>query len=191
MDLTEKMLSSEEIFDGKLLHVYRDEVELPDGGCSVREVVRHQGGACVCAIDGEMNVTFVSQYRYAYGAEVLELPAGKIEYGEEPFETAVRELREEAGLIAEDILPIGEMYPSPGYTDEIVYMYLALHARPCEQKLDDDEFVRVEKMYLGDAMNLVLKGDIKDAKTQICLLKSFLVLENLSNEQMVKEAAEI
>ncbi len=180
MDLTEKLITSEEVFDGTLLHVYKDNVKLPNGSESVREIVRHQGGACVCAIDSNMNIALVRQFRYAYGMETLELPAGKIEKGEEAYDTALRELQEEAGLTAQDLLPIGEMFPSPGYTDEVVHLFLALHAQPCEQNLDEDEFVKVEKLYIGDALDMVLKGEIRDAKTQICLLKSFLVLENLS-----------
>ena len=182
MELTETLLESKEIFAGKLLHVYEDTVRLPNGQSSTREIVRHQGGACVCAIDEEMNVSFVRQFRFAYGMETLELPAGKIEKGEEAYSTAIRELKEEAGLMAEDILPMGEMLPSPGYTDEIVHLFLAINAQPCEQELDHDEFINVEKIYIGDALNMVLKGEIRDAKTQICLLKSFLVLENLGSQ---------
>ncbi len=189
MDLTEKLLDSEEVFDGKLLHVYQDKVELPNGAESTREVVRHPGGACVCALDKDLNVAFVRQYRYAYGMDVLELPAGKIETGEEPFYTAARELREEAGLISDDFIPLGELYPSPGYTDEIIYMYLAMNSENCGQCLDMDEFIQLEKVYITDALNMVLNGDIKDAKSQACLLKAYMLLEYLSMQEE-EEAAE-
>lgn len=183
MELWEKLVESEEVYSGKLLHIYRDKVELPNGNQTIREVVRHPGGACVCAIDGDLHVSFVRQYRYPYGMEMLELPAGKLEKGEEPYDTALRELREEAGLTAENLLPLGEAFPSPGYTDEIIYMYLALGAQSLgAQELDHDEFVNVEKIYLGDALSMVLRGEIRDAKTQICLLKSYLVIDNLGSQ---------
>lgn len=183
MDLTEKTLQENKIFDGRLLQVYSNDVELPNGKAAKREVVRHPGGACVCAIDEAMNVTFVRQFRYAYNSEVLELPAGKLEPGEPPMETAARELIEEAGLKADMLLPMGEAYPSPGYTDEVIYMYLALNAYPVEQDLDEDEFLNIEKIYIGDALQMVLKGDIKDAKTQIALLKAYLVIDNLNETE--------
>ena len=184
MDLTEKLVDSKEVYDGRLIHVFEDTVELPNGKKTTREVVRHQGGACVCAIDQDLCVSFVRQYRYAYGMELLEVPAGKIEKGEDPFACAARELREEAGLVAEDMIPLGELYPSAGYTDEIISMYLAINAEQAEQRLDEDEFINVEKIYLGDALNMVLTGEIRDAKTQICLLKAYIVLDNLNRESM-------
>ena len=182
MDLTEKMLNSKEVLSGKILHVYVDEVELPNGEKAEREIVRHPGGACVCAIDSEMNVTLVRQFRYAYGQTVLEVPAGKVEKGEEPYDAAMRELKEEAGLVAEELIPIGEMYPSVGYTDEIIYMYMAINVLPCEQQPDEDEFIELEKIFIGDAVDMAVKGEIKDAKTQLCLLKAYVVLDSLSRQ---------
>ncbi|MDL2237464.1 NUDIX hydrolase [Christensenellaceae bacterium OttesenSCG-928-K19] len=190
MDLTEKLLESKEVFDGKLLHVYRDEVSLPNGASSTREIVRHPGGACVCAIDSDLNVAFVRQFRYAYGMEVLELPAGKLERGEEPYFAAARELREEAGLISDDMIPLGELFPSPGYTDEIIHMFLAFNPEPCGQSLDMDEFVKVEKIFLVDAVNMVLNGEIRDAKTQTCLLKAYMLMEYLSAQEEDEEDKE-
>lgn len=187
MDLTEKLLESKQVFSGGLLRVLCDTVQLPNGKQSARELVRHPGGACVCAIDDQLRVAMVRQFRYACGGETLELPAGKIDAGEEPLETALRELQEEAGLAAEDVIDLGAMYPSPGYTDEVVHMYLALHAQPCAQQLDADEFLQVEKIHLGDALEQVMRGAILDAKTQICLLKSFLVLENMIAQQSQSE----
>ena len=125
MELTEKTLSSEKIFDGRILHVRRDTVLLPNGHQSTREVVDHPGGVCVLALDDQERVLVVSQFRYPYGEVLRELPAGKLEYGEDPAQAAIRELREETGAVAGTFQPLGELYPSPGYCGEIIRMYLA------------------------------------------------------------------
>ena len=125
MELTEKTLSSEKIFDGVILHIRRDQVELPGGGRSVREVVDHPGGVCVLALDSQWQALLVSQYRYPYQRVVREVPAGKLEYGEDPREAALRELREETGATPGEFRSLGELYPSPGYCGEIIHMYLA------------------------------------------------------------------
>lgn len=113
MDLTEKTLASEKIFDGRILHIRRDTVELPDGSKSFREVVDHPGGVCVLALDDENRALLVSQYRYPYEKVLREIPAGKLEYGEDPARAAVRELQEETGAVAGDFRSLGELYPSP------------------------------------------------------------------------------
>ncbi len=183
MDLTEKKIGSQKVFDGKLLQVFLDKVSLPNGNEGTREIVRHMGGACILAIDEELCVTFVRQFRYAYDKVLLEIPAGKLEKGEDPKKAAERELQEETGLVAKELISLGEMYPSSGYTDEVIYMYLALGAEQQEQNLDNDEFIEVEKMSLNDAVSKVLNGEIKDAKTQISLLKAYVMLDQLSKQQ--------
>ncbi|MEG0630687.1 MAG: NUDIX hydrolase [Christensenellaceae bacterium] len=187
MDLTEKRIDGQTLYKGCVFEVQKDTVQLPNKKISVREVVRHNGGACVCAMDSEYNVFFVRQFRYAYNKEILEMPAGKLEKDEDAYSAAVRELREETGIAACDMISLGEMYPSVGYTDEVISMYLAVNLTQSEQQLDEDEFVKIEKIPFEQAMQMVLTGEIKDAKTQICLLKAYLMLDALGREQTAKK----
>ncbi|MEE1105934.1 MAG: NUDIX hydrolase, partial [Ruminococcus sp.] len=114
MNLQEKKLSSKEIFNGKILHITHDEVELEDGSHAMREVVRHPGGVCVAAIDKDNNLLFVRQFRYPYNEVVLELPAGKLEKGSTPLENGKRELLEETGAVGYSYISLGQVYPTPG-----------------------------------------------------------------------------
>ena len=180
MDLKEETLSSEAIYQGKIIDVIKDTVRLPNGNTAIREVVRHPGGVSVCAIDHDMNVYFVRQFRYPFGEEVLELPAGKLDKKEEdPCAGAQRELREETGLRADDLISLGQIYSSVGFCDEVIYMYLAVNCEQGEQCLDEDEFVKVEKIPLGTAVEMAIRGELKDAKTVASLLKAYIILEQL------------
>ena len=176
MELTEKTLSSEKIFDGVILHIRRDQVELPGGGRSVREVVDHPGGVCVLALDDQNQALLVSQYRYPYEKVLREIPAGKLEYGEDPAAAAIRELQEETGAVAGDFRSLGELYPSPGYCGEIIRMYLARKLTFGEASLDEGEFLNVERMDFARLVELVLSGEIRDAKTIAAALKTKLLL---------------
>lgn len=180
MRLDEKKIQENPIYNGRIISLYDDEVELPNGRHAHREVVRHPGGATVCAIDPELNVYFVRQYRYPYAKELLEIPAGKLEAGENPYDAAMRELHEEVGLVAEELYPLGEMYPTPGYTDEVIYIYLAIHFKQASQHLDPGEFINVVKMPLQEALDKVMKGELRDGKSQIAILKASLMLKQLS-----------
>ena len=171
MELTEKTLSSEKIFDGRILHVRRDTVLLPNGHQSTREVVDHPGGVCVLALDDQELVLVVSQFRYPYGEVLRELPAGKLEYGEDPAQAAIRELREETGAVAGTFQPLGELYPSPGYCGEIIRMYLARDLSFGDTDPDEDEFLGLERVPFSQLVEQVLSGEIKDAKTIAAVLK--------------------
>lgn len=171
MELTEKTLSSEKIFDGRILHVRRDTVLLPNGHQSTREVVDHPGGVCVLALDDQERVLVVSQFRYPYGEVLRELPAGKLEYGEDPAQAAIRELREETGAVAGTFQPLGELYPSPGYCGEIIRMYLARDLSFGDTAPDEDEFLGLERVPFSQLVEQVLSGEIKDAKTIAAVLK--------------------
>ena len=165
MELIETTLSSEKIFDGRILHIRRDTVRLPDGSDATREVVDHPGGVCVLALDDENRALLVSQFRYPYKEVVREVPAGKLEYGEDPREAAIRELAEETGATAGEFRSLGELYPSPGYCGEIIRMYLARDLTFGETHLDKDEFLNLERIPFGQLVEQVVSGEIKDAKT--------------------------
>ncbi len=178
MELIEKKISSEEIFDGVAIHLFRDEILLPNGNKGVREVVRHPGAVCVIPITDDGEVIFVNQFRYALDRVTLEVPAGKLEKGEDPTEAALRELSEETGITAEKIEPLDALYTSPALIDEIIYMYIATGLSQGEQHLDDDEFVNAVKIPLDEAIDMVMNGKILDAKTQLIILKAAKYLEN-------------
>ena len=176
MDLTERKLSREDKFAGRIVTVHVDTVELPNGGTATREVVDHPGGVCVLALDGEGRALLVRQFRYPYERELRELPAGKLEYGEDPREAAVRELREETGAVAGKFQSLGELYPSPGYCGEIIRMYLAQDLRFGETDLDEDEFLTLERIPFSQLVQEVMDGKIKDAKTIAAALKAKTLL---------------
>lgn len=172
MKLEEKQISSEEIFDGVAIHLFRDEILLPDGNKGVREVIRHPGAVCVLPVTDDGDVIFVNQFRYAFNKVTLEAPAGKLEKGEEPTLAALRELSEETGLDAENLIPMGDMYTTPALIDEVIHLYLATGLTQGEQHLDKDEFINTLKMPLSKAVEMVMNGEIKDSKTQTVLLKA-------------------
>lgn len=171
MPHTEAMLESKEIFNGRVIRVTLDKVQLEDGTTSTREVVHHHGGACVLPVDADGNVTMVRQFRYALGEELWELPAGKLEASEDPFEAAKRELSEECGLTADTYTELGVVYPTVGYDSERIYLWAAEGLHTVGQHLDAGEFLDVVKMPFAQALGLVMDGIIKDSKTQVALLK--------------------
>ena len=178
MNLTEKQLSYEYKFQGRIVNLRVDEVLLPDGTNSKREVVEHNGGVCVAPLDADYNLYFVKQFRYPYMEIVTELPAGKLEKGEDPFEAGKRELKEETGAIANKYISLGKLYPTPGYCGEIIYMYLATELEFGEQSPDEDEFLEVYKIPLNKAVEMVMNGELPDSKTQTMILK----INQLKNE---------
>jgi ADP-ribose pyrophosphatase len=172
MDLQEKTLASETIFEGRVVHLVRDTVQLANGKETTREVVRHPGGVCVLALTDENKVVMVRQFRYAHGIVQLEIPAGKLEYGENPRECGIRELEEETGYEAGSFEFFGKMIPTAAYVGEVIYIYIARDLRKTVQKLDEDEFLEVVEIDFAEAVQMALDGGITDAKTQIALLKA-------------------
>lgn len=179
MDLTEKQLSSEYLFRGRIVSLRLDEAELPNGAHAKREVVEHNGGVAVLALTDADEVLMVEQYRYPYSEVVLEIPAGKRDGDEEPLVCGKRELKEETGASAREYRFLGELYPTPGYCGEIIYMYLATGLSYGETDPDEDEFLHLKKVPFWDAVDMILNGTIKDAKTQTAILK-------LATERMKK-----
>lgn len=170
--LIEKTISSKKVYEGVLLQVYRDEIELEDGNQSVREYIKHGGAVCIVPIDHNDNVYLVRQFRYPFGQAMLEIPAGKLEEGEDPLECAHRELEEEIGMTAQEMTYIGELYPIVAYTTEIIHMYVARGLTRTKQNLDADEFINVETMPLLKLEQEILQGNIRDGKTVAAVLKS-------------------
>ena len=177
VDLTETRLERKDIFTGKVFSVHVDQVRLPDGGTSVREVVEHGGGVAVLPLDDDGNVLTVTQYRYVFGKPLLELPAGKLDPGEDPRAGGLRELKEETGAVPSSLVSLGRILPSPGCYTEILYLYLARGLRMEEQKLDPGEFLRVERIPFPALVERCLNGEIEDAKTVVAVLKAKLLLD--------------
>lgn len=172
MELTEKMLERSDKYSGIIINVHVDRVELIDGSESTREIVEHPGGVTVVPVDSEGNIYCVRQYRYAMGEELLESPAGKIDYGETPLECAVRELSEETGFTAQHYEYLGEIYPSPGFCAEVLYAYLATGLQKGEKHLDEGEFLEVQKLSYDEAFAMAIDGRLTDAKTVIAILRA-------------------
>ena len=171
MPHSETTLDSKEIFAGRVIRVTLDTVRLENGHTSTREVVHHHGGACIMPVTDDGEIYMVRQFRYALGEEVWELPAGKLEKDEDPFEAAKRELAEECGVTAGKYVDLGVLYPTVGYDSEKIYIWAARDLQTTGQHLDPDEFLDVVKMPFAQALEMVMSGEIKDSKTIAGLLK--------------------
>ena len=169
---TESTLESQLIFDGKVLHVYKDKIGLPNGGTSMREFCRHGGAVCVVPLTDKGEVVCVRQYCYALSRVTLEIPAGKLDSPDEIHEeAAIRELREETGYRCGKLTPIGDLATSPALLTEIIYMYLAEDLTEGETDPDEDEFIEFVKIPLDEMVDMIIRGEIRDSKTQAAVLK--------------------
>ena len=176
MELTEKTLSRRDIFEGKVVSLHVDTVELPDGTTSIREVVEHVDGVAVLALDEDNNVLTVTQYRYVFEKPMLELPAGKLDGGEEPRIGALRELKEETGAVPDTLESLGHIVLSPGCFGETLHLFLARGLHMGEQNLDEGEFLNVERIPFDELYRRCMDGDVDDAKTVTAVLKTKLLL---------------
>lgn len=175
MELFEKTISHKEIFNGRVINVSLDEIELENGHKSSREVVGHPGGVCIAALTDNDELLFVRQFRYPYKEVVLELPAGKLEKGQNPLENGKRELMEETGAVGTSYCSLGKLYPSPGYCAEIIHLYFCRVQSFGNSNPDEDEFLKVERIPLDKAVEMVLNNQIPDSKTQTAVLKTAML----------------
>lgn len=166
----EEKVNSQYIFHGKILSLRVDDVKLVNGKIAKREVIEHKGAVAILAVKDNL-IWLVRQYRYPYQELLLEVPAGKLKAEEEPNGAAIRELREEVGLIAHNLVSLGQMYPSPGYANEVIYLYYTDDFEISNNHLDDDEFLEIIKLPIDTILNMIDEGTIKDAKTISIILK--------------------
>ena len=174
MDLTETKISSREVYRGRIVNIHMDEVSLPNNQVSQREVVEHPGGVVILPLDDRMQVITVTQYRYAMGRTMTELPAGKLEPGEkaDPAAAALRELREEVGAIPGSFVPLGILHSSPGIFTETLHLYLARDLRFEDPEPDEDEFLQIERIPFDIMVQRIMDGSITDSKTVAAVLKA-------------------
>lgn len=172
MELFEKKIDSKKIFDGKIVKLFVDTVELPNGQTATREIVRHPGAVCVVPLTEDGEVIMVKQFRYPFSEVLLEIPAGKLEPGEDPLEAVKRELEEESGAVAGKITHLGEIYTTVAIFDEKIQLYIATDLTFINAHPDEDEFLEVTKIPLKSLVKMVMDGEIKDSKTQIAILKA-------------------
>ena len=176
--LTEVQTGSEEIYDGVILHVYKDTVTLPNGKPAGRELIRHVGAVGIVPVTDDGRVIVERQYRYPLDSVITEIPAGKLDSkSEDRLSAAKRELREETGITADEWTDMGVYYPAAAYTDEKITLYLARGLHFGQQDLDDDEFINIEAVPLDELVNDVMSGEITDGKTQVGILKARYFLE--------------
>ena len=172
MEYFEKQIRSEEKYKGIIVRVRLDDAELHTGKLVKREVVEHPGGVAIFPVDADENCYLVRQFRYPFGEMILEAPAGKLEKGEDPLDCAVRELSEETGFEAERLVDLGSCYTSPGFSTEVLHLYLALGLHAGKSHPDQDEYLNVERIPLGTLSDMVMRNEISDGKTVIAILKA-------------------
>jgi len=177
MDLTETRIASERIYEGRILNLRRDRVRLPNGREAGREVVEHSGAVAIIALDDDQHIYLVRQYRYPINQVTLEIPAGKLDAGEEPAACARRELAEEVGLAAARWQPLLTFYSTPGFSDEIMHLFLATGLQPHREKADDDEFIEIVRIPLTEAATMALRGGIQDAKSIAGIMAATHILQ--------------
>ena len=175
MELWEKTVESETLFEGKIVTLKLDKAQLVNGRIARREVVEHPGGVAVLPLFDDGTVSIVRQFRYPFQAVVTELPAGKLEAGEDPFEAAKRELEEECGVTADEYIPLGCIYPTVGYDSEKIHIWIARGLHATRQHLDEDEFLDVHKLPFDQVLQMVLDNTIRDSKTVAAVLRYALM----------------
>ena len=176
-ELKDTTISREDVFTGKIFTVHVDQVRLPNGKTAVREVADHCPCVAVVALDDENNVLTVTQYRYVFGRALLEIPAGKLEPGEDPAAGALRELREETGATPDEFIPMGKLILSPGCLGEELYLFLARGLHMGDTQPDEDEFLVQERIPFEEMVHRCVRGEIDDGKTVAAILKAKILLD--------------
>lgn len=172
MPLEEKQIDSTEVFDGRLLHVFKDNIILPNGQESTREYIKHVGAVAVVAMDNDGKIAVEHQFRYPFQDELMEIPAGKLDYeGEDPLEAAKRELREETGITASQFEYLGPFYPTCAYSTEVIHLFFAWDLSFGDRELDEDESINVEMKDINELQKLIFEGKVPDGKTQAAVLQ--------------------
>lgn len=179
MDFYEKQIETRTVYEGLIVNIRSDIALLQNGSKAPREVVEHPGGVGIVPVTKDNKVIMVRQYRYPMEEELLEIPAGKLEYGEDPLECAIRELSEETGCTAGRMVDLGATYPSPGFCKEILYIYLALDLQFGEMHLDQDELLRVEQVDIDELIDIIMANEMPDSKSIIGIMKAKKYLESL------------
>ena len=177
-ELREVQIASEKIYTGKILDFYKDTVRLPNGHSASRELVRHNGAVAIVPLLPDGRVIIEHQYRYPHDEVIVEIQAGKLDGPDEPLEEAARrELQEETGFTARELIPMGPFYPTAAYSSETIWLYLAQGLSAGEQKLDDDEFQNVEAVPLEDLVQDILAGKVPNGKTQAAVLRAWAMVK--------------
>ena len=177
-NLIETTISSEEIFDGQVVHLYKDDISLPNGKPATREVIRHVGAVAIVPMTEDGKVIIERQFRYPLNRVITEIPAGKLDSkSEDRLSAAKRELEEETGYLADEWIELGDYIPAAAYCDEVITMYLAKGLHIGTRNLDEDEFLNVETVSLEELVEDIMQGKIADGKTQAAILKAYLYLK--------------
>lgn len=177
-NLIETTISSEEIFDGQVVHLYKDDISLPNGKPATREVIRHVGAVAIVPMTEDGKVIIERQFRYPLNRVITEIPAGKLDSkSEDRLSAAKRELEEETGYLADEWIELGDYIPAAAYCDEVITMYLAKGLHMGTRNLDEDEFLNVETVSLEELVEDIIQGKIADGKTQAAILKAYLYLK--------------
>lgn len=175
MKYIEKEIKRKYVFKGKVFNARKDSVELINKKAASREIIEHSGGACGIAINEKNEIYMVRQYRYATGEELLEIPAGKLEKNELPLECIRREFKEEIGITTNEIKYLGDFFPSPGISNEKIYIYYTNNFKEGPNNLDENEFLDVEKIKLDKIIEMIKNNSIKDMKTVVAILRYLMI----------------
>ena len=177
MEFYEERVETELAYRGQIVNVRRDKARLQNGNIAGREVVEHPGGVGIVPVTQDNEILMVRQFRYPLGKELLEIPAGKLAPGEDPLDCAVRELSEETGCTAGRHVFLGEIYPTPGYCEEKLHIYLALDLEYGKAHLDENELLCTEPVPMGQLVEMIMRNELPDAKSIIGVMKAKMYME--------------